>query len=239
MNLRPASLFLPAALAAALLLPALANAQEDVIRKNLAARVPSLEHIDEVSKTPMAGLYEVRVGADILYTDAQGNFLIHGNLLDTRARRDLTQERVDKLTAINFADLPLKNAFSVVRGDGKRQLAVFEDPNCGYCKRFEKDLQKVDNVTVHVFLIPILGEDSGVKSRQIWCSADPGKTWTDWMLKGVAPEGNAICNTEALTANLAFAKKYRINGTPALVFADGSRVPGAINAQQVEQYLAR
>jgi len=232
--------FLSAALAATILaLPAVAGAQEDAIRKNLAERVPGLTEIDEVSKTPMAGLYEVRVGADILYTDAQGNFLIHGSLLDTRSRRDLTQERVDKLTAIRFEDLPMKNSFTVVRGDGKRQLAVFEDPNCGYCKRFEKDLQKIDNVTVHVFLIPILGEDSVTKSRQIWCSADQGKTWTDWMVQGVAPSGNAICNTEALTANLAFAKKYRINGTPALVFADGTRVPGAINAQQVEQRLAR
>ena len=237
MNTRPTSFFLQAALAAVLLLPALASAQEDVIRKNLAARVTGLENIDEVSKTPMAGLYEVRVGSEILYTDAQGNYLIHGSLLDTRARKDLTQERVDKLTAINFADLPLKNAFTIVRGDGKRQLAVFEDPNCGYCKRFEKDLQKVDNVTVHVFLIPILGEDSVAKSRQIWCSANQGKAWMDWMVQGTPPEGNAICNTEALTANLAFAKKYRINGTPALVFADGTRVPGAINAQQIEQHL--
>ncbi len=226
-------------LACALVLPLLAAGQEATIRKNLAERIPALAQIDEVSKTPMAGLYEVRIGTDLLYTDAEGNFLIQGSLLDTKARRNLTEERIDKLTAIDFKDLDLKNAFTQVFGDGKRKLAVFEDPNCGYCKRFEKDLQKVDNVTVHFFLIPILGADSVEKSRQIWCSADKLKTWNDWMLRDIAPKEQAGCNTDALTANLEFAKKYRITGTPTLIFADGKRVPGAINAQQIEQNLAR
>jgi len=226
-----------AALLAALILPALAGAQEAVIRKNLAARVHALTEIDEVNKTPMPGLYEVRVGTDILYTDAEGNFLIHGDLVDTRSRKNLTEERVDKLTAIDFGSLPSQNAFTIVRGNGQRKLAVFEDPNCGYCKRFEKDLQKVDNVTVQLYLIPILGEDSATKARQIWCSADKTKAWLDWMIGGIAPKGNAVCNTEAISANLAFARKYRITGTPTLVFADGTRVPGAINAQQIEQRL--
>ncbi|MDR1968525.1 MAG: DsbC family protein, partial [Burkholderiaceae bacterium] len=224
---------------AALLLPVLAAAQEAVIRKNLAARIPNLTKIDEVSKTPMPGLYEVRVGTEVVYTDAEGSFLIQGNLVDTRSRKNLTEERVNKLTAIDFNSLPLKNAFTIVRGNGKRKLAVFEDPNCGYCKHFEKDLQKVDNITVHLFLIPILGEDSVTKARQIWCSADKSQTWQDWMVREVAPKGNAICNTEALTANLDFAHKYRINGTPTLVFTDGTRIPGAIDAQQIEQQFAR
>jgi len=120
-----------------------AFAQDTVIRKNLAERIPQLQKIDEISKTPIAGIFEIRVnGTDIYYTDAQGNYLIQGNLIDTKQRRNITEERIDKLTAINFDALPLKDAFTMVRGDGKRKLAVFEDPNCGYCKRFEKDLQK-------------------------------------------------------------------------------------------------
>jgi thiol:disulfide interchange protein DsbC len=238
MKIRPAPL-LCAALAAALLLPALAGAQEAAIRKNLTARIPGLSEIDEVSKTPMPGLYEVRMGTEVIYTDAEGSFLIQGSLIDTRSRKNLTEERVGKLTAINFDSLQVKNAFTITRGNGKRKLAVFEDPNCGYCKRFEKDLQKIDNVTIHLFLIPILGEDSLAKSRQIWCSADKGQAWMDWMVSDVAPKGNAICNTEALTANLEFAHKYRITGTPTLVFTDGTRIPGAINAQQIEQQLSR
>lgn len=220
-------------------LPLVAGAQEATIRKNLTERVPGISQIDEISKTPMPGLFEVRIGNDLLYSDAEGNFLIQGALLDTRARKNLTEERIEKLTAIDFKDLNLKHAFTIVRGNGKRKLAAFEDPNCGYCKRFEKDLQKIDNVTVHLFLIPILGEDSVVKSRQIWCSADKTRAWQDWMLQGVVPKGEGKCDTKALDANLEFARKYRITDTPTLVFADGQRVPGAINAQQIEQLLSR
>ena len=222
-----------------LALPLAAPAQEATIRKNLGERVPALAQIDEVRKTPMAGLYEVRVDNEILYTDAEGNFLIHGNLLDTKARRNLTEERIEKLTAIDFKELQLKHAFTTVRGNGQRKVAVFADPNCGYCKRFEKDLAKVGNVTVHTFLIPILGADSVTKSRQLWCSADKAKAWNDWMQRDVAPKGEGSCNTDALTANLDFARKYRITGTPTLVFENGARVPGAVNTQQIEEMLAK
>jgi len=223
-----------------LALPLWAGAQDTAaIRKNLPERLNGLEKIDEISKTPMQGLYEVRVGTDIYYTDAEGNYLIQGSLLDTRARKNLTQERVDKLTAIKFDELDTKNAFAVVRGNGKRKIAIFEDPNCGYCRHLEQDLQKIDDVTIQIFLIPILGPDSLAKSRQIWCSPDRAKTWIDWMVHNTPLQGNPICNTDALNANLAFARKYRINGTPAIVFADGTRVPGAINAQQIEQRLSR
>lgn len=222
----------------ALALPSLVWAQEAAIRKNLGERVPALKQIDEVNKTPMPGLYEVRLGNEVLYTDAEGNFLIQGQLLDTRARKNLTEERIEKLTAIAFADLPLKNAFTLVRGNGKRKMAVFEDPNCGYCKRFEKDMQGVTDVTVHLFLIPILGADSVEKARNIWCAKDRAKAWNDWMQKDNLPKA-AECNTEAITANLDLAHKHRITGTPTLVFANGTRVPGAINAQQVEKLLAQ
>ncbi len=216
-----------------------AHGQEATIRKNLAERIPQLGKIDEISKTPMPGLFEVRVGTDILYTDAEGNYLIQGALIDARARRNLTEERMEKLLEIDFASLPLKDAFTIVRGNGKRKLAVFEDPNCGYCKRFERDLQKVDNVTVYMFLYPILGQDSTDKSRNIWCARDKAKAWTDWMVRDqAAAAAPAACDASALARNLEFGKKHKITGTPTLVFADGSRVPGAIGAAQVEKHLA-
>ncbi|MBG6070946.1 MULTISPECIES: DsbC family protein [unclassified Polaromonas] len=215
-----------------------ALAQEAVIRKNLADRLPTLSKIDEVSKTPMNGLYEIRVNeTDIFYTDAEGNFLIQGNLIDTRAKRNLTEERAEKLNAIDFDALPLKDAFTQVRGNGKRKLAVFEDPNCGYCKRFERDLQKVDDVTIHTFLIPILSADSVEKSKNIWCSKDKNKAWLDWMVRD-QPAAKASCDTSALERNLAFSKKYKITGTPTVFFANGTRVPGAISAQEIEKQLA-
>ena len=216
-----------------------ANAQEAAIRKNLAERVPQLQNIDEVTKSPFPGLYEIRInGTEILYTDAEGNYLLQGALIDTKSRRNLTEERVEKLTAVAFDSLPLKDAFTLVRGNGKRKLAVFEDPNCGYCKRFERDLQNVDNVTVYMFLYPILSQDSADKSRNIWCSKDKAKAWTDWMVRDQTPaNANANCDATVLARNVEFGKKHKITGTPTLIFADGSRVPGAINAQQVEKFL--
>lgn len=226
-----------AATLAAALLAAPVQAQEATIRKNLAERVPQFQKIDEVRKTEMPGLYEVRIGTDILYSDAEGNFLINGQLIDTRGKRNLTEERMEKLLAIDFSALPLKDAFTIVRGNGKRKLAVFEDPNCGYCKRFERDLQKVDNVTVHMFLYPILGPDSVEKSKNIWCTRDKGKAWLDTMLREQPPAA-ASCDTSALNRNLEFGKKHKISGTPTLIFADGTRVPGAVSAAQVEKMLA-
>ena len=213
-------------------------AQEAVIRKNLAERLPNLPKIDEVSKAPMNGLYELRVNeTEIFYTDAEGNFLIQGSLIDTKAKRNLTEERVEKLSAIDFDALPLKDAFTVVRGNGKRKMAVFEDPNCGYCKRFERDMQKVSDVTVYMFLYPILSPDSTDKSKSIWCSKDRAKAWQDMMVRD-QPVPKASCDTSAIDRTLAFGKKHKITGTPTIFFADGSRVPGAIGAPQVEKQLA-
>lgn len=214
--------------------------QEAVIRKNLAERIPQLKSIDEVSKTPVPGLFEVRVnGTDIFYSDAEGNFLMQGSMIDTRQRRNLTEERIEKLSAISFDALPTKDAFTIVRGNGKRRLAIFEDPNCGYCKRFERDMQKVDNVTIHMFLYPILGPDSGEKSKNIWCAKDRGKTWADWMVREQPPAATATpaCDVTAIARNVELGRKHKITGTPTLLFADGSRVPGAISAAQVEKYL--
>ena len=212
---------------------------EATIRKALGERLPSLGKIDEVTRTPMTGLYEVRVGTDVYYTDAAADYFIEGQMLDTRAKRNLTEERQNKLLAVDFDALPAKDAFVIVRGNGKRKLAVFEDPNCPYCKRFEQDLHKVDNVTVYMYLYPILGPDSAEKSRNIWCAKDKGQAWQDWMVRGVVPaKADASCDLTALSRNLDFGRKHRITGTPTLFFANGQRVPGAINTAQIEKLLA-
>ena len=219
----------------------LALADEAVIRKNLQARLPDMGKIDEVRKSELPGLFEVRVdGVDIYYTDAQANYLIEGNLIDTRSKRNLTEERVDKLTAIKFEALPLKDAFVVVRGKGERKLAVFEDPNCGYCKRFERDLQKVDNVTIYMFLFPVLGADSMEKSKAIWCAKDRGAAWLDWMLREqAASAAPASCDAGAVVRNAELGRKHKITGTPTLIFSNSTRVPGAIDNKRVEQLLAQ
>jgi thiol:disulfide interchange protein DsbC len=222
---------------AAVLASHAALADEPQIRKNIAERLPDLPKIDEVSKTPIPGIYEIRIGTEVLYTDEQGNHLIQGSVMDTKSRTNLTEERVAKLSAIDFSLLPLKDAMVWKQGTGARKIAVFADPNCGYCHRFEKDLQGVKNVTVYTFLYPVLGGDSPDKSRDIWCSKDSAQAWRSWMLDGVKPARSmGQCDTP-IERNLAFGRKYRVNGTPAIVFQDGTRIPGALNTEQIEKQL--
>ncbi|PUE57848.1 disulfide isomerase [Limnohabitans sp. Rim8] len=215
-----------------------AQGHEATIRKNLSERIPQIPKIEEITPTPLAGIYELRLSTnEIYYSDAQGNFLIQGNLIDTKSKRNLTEEREAKLSAVDFNALPLKDAITIVHGNGKRKLAVFEDPNCGYCKRFERDLAKIDNVTVYLFLMPVLGPGSVEKSRNVWCAKDPAAAWVNLMQKDMAPPA-AQCNTAAIDRNLDFGRKYKITGTPTLVAQDGTRVPGAINSTQIEKLLA-
>ena len=226
-----------AALALGAFLSHAALADEAAIRKNLAERLPNLPPIDEVSKTAIPGIYEVRIGTEIVYADENGNHVFQGNLIDTKTRTSLTEARVNKLTAIDFAQLPLKDAIVWKNGTGARKMAVFADPNCGYCKRFEQDLQKIKDVTVYTFLLPVLGGDSPQKSEAIWCSKDQAKAWLAWMLEGKAPQRNIGQCATPMERNLEFSRKYRINGTPAIIFSDGTRIPGAIGAEQIEKQL--
>jgi len=215
-----------------------AVAQEAVIRKNIAERLPDFPKIDEVNKTPIPGVYELRVGTELVYSDERGEHLIQGALIDTKTGVNLTEARIEKLTAIDFANLPLKDAIVYKQGTGARKLVVFADPNCGYCKKFERELLQVKDVTVYTFLYSILGGDSPEKSRNIWCAKDNTAVWREWMVNGaVPPRSMAQCDAGALQRNLAMGKKYRVNGTPALVFEDGKRVPGALPPAQIEAQL--
>ena len=236
MNIFSHALKLGAVAATSITIAFSAQAQDANLKKLLIERIPQLQQIDEINPTPMQGLYEVRIGTDLFYTDAKGNYLIQGELIDTKARRNITEDRINKLTELQFKDLPLKDAFTIVRGKGERKLAVFEDPNCGYCKRFERDMQKVDNVTIYMFLYPILSPDSAEKSRNIWCAKDKVAAWQDMMLRDKTPAA-ASCDVNALQRNLALGKKHKITGTPTLIFADNTRVPGAISAEEVEKHL--
>ena len=228
-----------AALVFALALVPAAFADEAAIRKNISERVPDFPKIDEVTKTSIPGLYEIRIGTDILYTDEQGNYIIEGQLIETKTKTNLTEQRVAKLTAIDFKTLPLKDAMVWKQGNGERKLVVFADPNCGYCKKFERDLQSIKDVTVYTFLYPILGPDSTEKSKQIWCAKDNIKVWRDWMIKGTPIAESPACDTSALQRNLALGRKHRITGTPGLVYEDGKMQPGAVGADAVERQLVQ
>ena len=222
----------------ALCLPLAASANEALIRKSLADKLADFPKIDEVKPSPMPGLWEVRIGNEIRYTDATGSFLIEGDLIDLKAMRNLTQERVEKLSRVDFGALPLKDAIVWKTGTGARHIAVFADPNCGYCKMFEKSLQGAKDLTVYTFLIPILGGDSPEKARSIWCAKEPVSTWKSWMIEAkpfAKPAG--ACDDAAIKRNLDLARRFHINGTPGVFFEDGSRAPGALTLEQLERRL--
>ena len=229
----------------ALLVPVLALAQaadpagkltnEAIIKRTLEGRLGGVK-VDAVAKTPYLGLYEVRLDNEIIYTDEKMNYIFSGNIIDAKNMQNLTEKRLRDLSSIKWDNLPLDTAVKTVRGNGKRMLAVFSDPNCPYCKRFEKDLAKIDNVTIYTFLYPILSQDSTDKSKGVWCSADKSKAWSDLMLNGTIP-ATARCDTP-IERTLELGRKYRVSGTPTLFFANGERVPGAIPADQMEKMLA-
>lgn len=245
---RPSLRLLPALVLGALL-AAPAMADDAAIRKNWAEANPGTPPIDEISKTPIAGLYEVRVGTEIFYVDEKGEHVIFasegsraeqgtGHIISLKAKKDITQARIDKLTAIDVDKLPFQDAMVMKQGTGARRLVIFEDPNCTYCKRLERDLVALKDVTIYTFLIPILGPDSTIKARDIWCSRDNSKVWRNWMLNGEPVKREmGKCDAGALDRNLALAQRYRINGTPAIVFDDGSHVPGAIPLAELEKSL--
>lgn len=215
------------------------SADEAAIRKSLTTRLPSLAPIDEVSKTQLSNLWEVRMGSEIIYTDDQGLFVIEGQIVDLQKQINVTQARIAALTAFDFSALPLKDAVVWTQGTGARKIVIFADPNCGYCKQFERELNAVKDITVYTFLIPILGADSPEKTAAIWCASDKGKAWRDWMLNNIMPmPGPKDCDTSALERNVALGLKHAVNGTPTLVFADSKRVPGIMTAAELEQKFA-
>jgi len=210
---------------------------EQQVKTDLQKKLGATVKIKSVSTSPLAGIYEVQVGNDVFYTDAKSQYLIQGEIIELATGKNITEQRQNDLNRIKWGDLPQANAMKQVRGNGTRQLAVFSDPNCGYCKRLEKSMQQLDNITIYTYLIPILGPDSVQKSKQIWCSSDPAKTYIDWMVNGTTLSGKADCTTP-VDKNMALAKTYGITGTPTLFFIDGSRFPGAVQISDLEKKLA-
>jgi len=225
----------PLLFAATISLPAVAD--EAAVRKSLESKLG--RPLTSLTKTPYLGLYEAYADGQIFYTDDKVSVIIAGALIDGKSMKNVTEERLQKLTAIKFSELPLSLAVRQVRGDGKRVFATFEDPNCGYCKKLAKDLAKLDNVTIYTFLYPILSQDSLDKSNRIWCAADRAKAWNDWMIDGKAPGGKGDCDTTAVKKTVELVCQLAINGTPTIFFADGERIPGAVPLAKIEERLAQ
>jgi thiol:disulfide interchange protein DsbC len=216
---------------------AAAATDEAAVKRALLQKYPDIQ-IEALARTPMAGLYEVFAGGEIFYVDADVNFMIvKGSMIDAARKTDLTEERLRVLTAIKFEQLPLDLAFRMVKGNGKRKMAYFTDPNCPYCKRLDQELATISDVTVHVFLYPVLGADSYDKAKDVWCSKDRAKVYTDLMLNGNPPKAaGGECDTP-IEKIVAFGRQKGISATPTMFFADGQRVAGAIAADQLNKML--
>ena len=234
--MRIPKLFAAAALAA--LVATVAQAQDtEQIKAALNKKFPEAA-VDTVRKVPYGNLYEVTSGGEIFYTDEKTSYLFLGSIVDTRTKENVTEARTRQLNAVKFEQLPLESAIKIKRGNGSRRVAIFEDPNCGYCKRFERDLLGISDITVYVFLFPILSPDSVEKSKAVWCSPDRGQAWLDMMTKNTTPAADTKCDTSAIDKSLAFGRGKRVTGTPTIVFEDGDRVPGAMSIAQFEKKLA-
>lgn len=223
------------ALFAAALLSSSVHAGESEIRQSLQGKFPNLGKIEHIVKTPYSGLYEVVLGDQLLYTDAKGEYLFDGSVIETKGLRNLTEERRRVLFAVDFDTLPLDIAIKRVKGDGSRRMAYFTDPNCGYCRKLEKELSKVSNVTLYMFVGPIFSPASEDLVRNVKCARDPIKAWDELMLNGNAP-ANATCNTKTDKV-MALSKRMGVNGTPNLIFGDGMQVPGYLPAEELEKRL--
>jgi thiol:disulfide interchange protein DsbC len=237
MNLR--MLFVAAAFAA-LLVPAAARAQDasEQVKADFKKKFPDVT-VESVRKVPYGNLYEVTAQGEILYTDDKTSFLFLGSIVDTKTRENITELRTRQINAVKFDSLPLESAIKISRGNGSRRVAIFEDPNCGYCRRFEQDLLAISDITVYVFLYPILSPDSAAKSKAVWCSPDRGQAWLDLMLKGKQPPpADAKCDTSPVDKTLAFGRSKRVNGTPTIIFEDGDRVGGAMTREAFDKKLA-
>lgn len=209
------------------------------IKTNFGKKLPDIGTVEEVLTTPLAGLYEVRLGRSIVYTDEKVEYIFNGHIMQsTGERKNFTKERLEALNLIDTSKLPLDDAIKSVKGDGSRKLFVFADPNCIYCKKFETSLKAVNNVTVYTYLFPILGEDSVVKTRDIWCSKDREKVFTDWMVNGKKPETQKDCDVSAITRTVKMGREMNVTGTPGVIFADGTRAPGAVPVDQLEKKWA-
>lgn len=213
-------------------------AQTDIatVKKAIAEKFPEAGSNIEVTKTTF-GWYEVYAGGRLFYTDEDVNYFFLGNIVEAKSMSNITAQRLQKLSAIKFESLPLDFAIKTVRGNGKRKVAVFSDPDCPYCKRLEKDIANVTDVTIYTFLYPIpsLHPDATRKSKAIWCAPNRQKAWDDYMLRGVLAADKS-CDTP-IDEIQAVGQKYKMNGTPTLVFADGRVVPGAISTSDMETYL--
>lgn len=224
-------------LATALLLSIHANASVDTVKANLSKLYPATT-VTSVTASPISGIYELVLGKNIAYTDESAQFFVFGDIIRMKDQVNLTDPRRDELKKIDFKELPFEQAIKFKNGKGERKLAVFSDPDCPFCKRLELELRKLDNVTVYVFPMPLasLHPNARTISKKIWCSADRAAAWRSYLLDGVQPSSDGLCENP-IDKVVALGKSLNFDGTPMSVLEDGTVVPGALSASELDYKL--
>ena len=214
--------------------------------RSVAERLQSLypaTRFGAVSTTQWPGVFEVAMGSNLAYVDETGQFFIFGHLYDMKVQRDLTAERQDLLTRVDFAALPLNDALKEVRGTGARAFAIFSDPDCPYCRRLETEIKNLTDVTIYTFLMPIasLHPEARGKAIAVWCAQDRIQAWHTLMWRDEAPSSpdSAKECQHPVDRNVALGERLGISGTPTLIAADGRLLAGAASAAQIEAWLGR
>jgi thiol:disulfide interchange protein DsbC len=204
----------------------------------LQSRYPDVQILD-VQPGPIANLYEVFTGDAVIYSDSTGEHLFVGSLIDTHTRRNLTAERLDIRNSIDFSTLPFDRAIKVVKGTGKRQLAVFADPDCPYCKQLETQLASLTDITIYTFLYPLteIHPESAQKAHAIWCAPDRSQAWSTWMLESKLPQAAAACSGDPIEELQTLGRQLRIASTPTLFMSTGRRVGGVLPPDQFKELL--
>jgi thiol:disulfide interchange protein DsbC len=208
------------------------------LRQNIESRFPGA-HVLDVQPSAIPGVYEVYMGDQIVYSDAMGDYLLVGSMVDTQTKQNLTDARMNEHGKIDFSALPVDRAIKIVKGNGSRKFAVFSDPDCPFCQQLEKTLLSVTDITMYVFLYPIasLHPQAPAKAHAIWCAADRQQAWNQWMQEKKLPPAKT-CSGDPIDGLQKLGDTLHVNSTPTLFFANGRRVAGAIPAPELEKDLA-
>lgn len=210
-------------------------AVQQAISKSVESWLQGRFKVDGVRRTAMPGIYEVRLGTDLIYVDEKASHaIVEGQMIDLKTGKNLTALRLDEITAIDFSKLPVELALKTVIGNGSRQIAVFEDPYCSFCRRFRGTLMTLENVTIYTFFYPILRPESTTVSRNAWCAKDRQAAWDDWMLSGKEPPNASASCDFPKDKILALGKSLNVQATPMSFVTSGKRLQGAVSKEVIE-----
>lgn len=216
------------------------NDATSALMQRLQKRFPTIR-INAVQPSPVPGLFQVIAGDQVVYTDASGDHMIVGRMMNTQTRQDMSAQALNAFYTIDFKSLPFGEAIRIVKGDGEHKIALFADPDCPFCRQLEQSMQSVTNVTVYLFLLPLeqLHPHAMADATAIWCSPDRASAWTHWMLNRTPIPPGGSCANSPIANISALADSLHVHATPTLFLENGRRIDGAVPPSQLQAMIAQ